>query len=73
MSSKRRIRRKSCDGKHQHEDKTKAIAHKMRLIKDGLAQRGELWVYRCEFCNKWHVGHPPAELVAKRRFYSENK
>ena len=73
MSSKRRIRRKSCDGKRQHDTQAAAIGHKMHLITYGTTNTGELWVYRCEFCNKWHVGHPPAELVAKQRFYSENK
>lgn len=71
MSSKRRLRRKSCEGKQQHDDKTKAIAHKMRLIEDGLAVRGELWVYRCEFCKKWHVGHPTLEMRQKRVFFSD--
>jgi hypothetical protein len=49
MSSKRRIRRRSCESKQRHEDLTGAIAHCKSL--------GWLWhPYKCRFCHSWHVG-----------------
>jgi hypothetical protein len=70
MASKRRIRRKACEGKRQHETRPEANFHKMMLINNHLADPGSLWVYRCDFCKKWHVGHPPAKLLAKHNFHS---
>jgi len=72
MSSKRHIRKKSCDGKRRHDSRSEAIDHKMQMVKGG-GSVGELWVYQCQFCGKWHVGHPPAKLKAKQKFYTENK
>jgi hypothetical protein len=51
VSSKRRIRRRSCEGKQRHEDETGAVAHCKSL--------GWSWrAYRCKFCKGWHVGRP---------------
>lgn len=55
MASKRRIRRKSCDGKIKFEDESAAVAA-------AIAYRRNLghWMntYKCRFCGKWHIGHP---------------
>jgi hypothetical protein len=55
MSSKRRLRRKSCESKIRHPDKTSAILH----LK-ALQRKTDDWlvVYHCKFCKGWHVGHP---------------
>lgn len=50
MSSKRRIRYRSCESKVRHEDSGAAKAH-MRRMKSGGYQ-----VYRCKFCGGYHVG-----------------
>lgn len=73
MSSKRKIRRKSCDGKQKHDTRTEAVNHKMTLVRKGIPLETKLWTYLCSFCKKWHVGHPPAKLVASQRYHAENK
>lgn len=73
MSSKRKIRRKSCDGKQKHESRNDAVNHKMTLVRKGIPIGAKLWVYLCSFCSRWHVGHPPAKLVASQIYHSENK
>jgi hypothetical protein len=64
MSSKRRIRRKSCAGKQRFEtakDALKAIAslHKTK------GWQGLLTPYPCQFCNAFHFGHPPAKAARR--------
>lgn len=54
MSSKRRLRRKSCSRKTQHKNQTEAVAHVIQIRRTN----GEnLHSYRCRFCHFWHVGH----------------
>jgi hypothetical protein len=53
MSSKRRLRRKACDGKIAHPTKLGAQIH-MRKV-GGV--KGGYGVYQCKHCRKWHVGH----------------
>lgn len=49
MSSKRRLRRRSCEKKLRHENKIEAIAHSRSM--------GLPWhPYKCRFCKGWHVG-----------------
>lgn len=56
MSSKRRIRRKSCKGKVRHTSLEHADAHRHALSRlDG----DRMSAYRCRFCGGWHVGHTP--------------
>jgi hypothetical protein len=59
MSSKRRQRRKACEGKHAHLDQATAVTH---LI--SLKHKGDfgLITYKCPFGNHWHVGHPPRKV-----------
>ena len=62
VSSKRRIRRKQCDGKIRH--KTKEDAHSARY---SLQKKTGEWlrIYKCKFCGGWHVGHPSARRDGK--------
>jgi len=55
MASKRRLRRKMCDGKRKHNYLTQAVwALERTERKKG---HGVLGVYLCPFCGFWHVGH----------------
>ena len=56
MASKRRIRRKSCTGKQRHATPAKGHAHIARLHRS-KGWQGRMDVYRCRFCNGYHVGH----------------
>lgn len=54
MTSKRRQRRRECEGKQTHATEESAIAHVR-----SLRQRFDFSTYhhyRCGFCGKWHVG-----------------
>lgn len=53
MASKRRLRRKSCEGKKKFDNQTDAIKTVMRMKSDGES----VHAYKCNFCNGWHVGH----------------
>lgn len=56
MSSKRRLRRRSCGQKNQYP-RNQAMKKAWRL---GMR------AYRCPFCHNWHVGHSgPAEIRAR--------
>lgn len=65
MASKRRIRRRGCEGKKRHASKAFAeIAVQMSRRKFG----GRMWCsYQCQFCKQWHVGHKPERLRRKER------
>ena len=58
MSSKRRIRRRSCEGKHRY-----TTAKDARAAISGLHRRkgdqGYMQAYHCSFCGGFHFGHPP--------------
>ena len=65
----------ACEGKTKYHSKGAAenvkinieIANKNK-IKFGIADRknfGELAVYKCPFCHKWHVGHYTSGTVLK--------
>lgn len=56
MASKRRIRRKQCDGKRRHATPEAAAGHR-RFIHATAGYSGLLNVYRCSFCGGYHVGH----------------
>lgn len=68
MSSKRRIRRRSCEGKVNYPDKATAI-HNAGILRK--THQGGTWrAYRCEFCGGWHVGRPSRrdnQALAARR------
>ena len=56
MSSKRRLRRKSCTGKQRHTTVSQGYGHIAHLRKT-LGAQGNLHVYQCTFCSFFHVGH----------------
>lgn len=55
MASKRRIRRRSCEGKQRHGTRRGALIHAVTLRRSG---EPEVVPYYCPFCGGWHVGHP---------------
>lgn len=58
MSSKRRIRRKSCKGKVRHTCLEHAHAALRALRK---VDEDRMSAYRCQFCGGFHVGHTPGD------------
>lgn len=54
MTSKRRLRRRSCTNKVAHADEAKAtrVAGYIQAKYGGVPVRA----YKCPFCGKWHVG-----------------
>ncbi|EAP0942965.1 hypothetical protein B7802_07380 [Salmonella enterica] len=58
MASKRRLRRKQCGRKRCHKTAADACIE-LRLIKLKYGHQGQIGVYRCPFCNNYHVGHTP--------------
>jgi hypothetical protein len=61
MASKRRQRRRACEGKIPHASEQAAHAALWRLQNAGKARPGTR-VYRCPFGNHWHVGTRPGRL-----------
>lgn len=55
MSSKRRFRRRSCEGKQRHDSYKQGKKHLQSLVLSNKAY-GLLNVYHCKFCKGWHVG-----------------
>lgn len=56
MASKRRQRRKACEGKVRHSGPDAAFAV-MRALTRRRLDHGK--PYPCRFCKGWHIGHPP--------------
>ena len=61
MSSKRRIRRRSCTGKKRYTTGAAAQAA-ISSLHHRKGYQGYMQVYRCSFCNGYHFGHPPRNL-----------
>ncbi len=59
MSSKRRIRANACEGKVRHLSEAHA-KYACFLEKQRLGE----WLiyYKCKFCRRWHIGHPPKKI-----------
>lgn len=56
MASKRRLRRRQCEGKVRHKTKADAWAA-IRTMHRKHGYCGNLQPYPCKFCGGWHVGH----------------
>lgn len=56
MASKRRLRRNACTGKHRHATPAEGQAHIAHLHRR-FGYSGRMDVYRCRWCNSYHVGH----------------
>ena len=65
MASKRRLRRKSCEGKRVYPQE--ADAKRMAYLQ--YQNTGErVFEYKCHFCGQWHIGHLSRKLrEAKQR------
>lgn len=69
MASKRRIRRKTCENKATYRSHIEATKQSASLT---FRQRSPVSAYKCQFCQKWHIGHTPARVAeAKRSRYDE--
>jgi len=61
MSSKRRIRRRSCEGKKVYiREEAKEAAYSV-----SRKSAEKLVPYHCRFCRQWHIGHPPISVQRK--------
>lgn len=70
MSSKRHLRRRSCEGKRRHPDKNAANRAAYGTGRHNAATRmapGDMHAYHCPHCGFWHVGHVPGSGVSKPR------
>lgn len=56
MSSKRRLRRRQCESKVKHETLQQAWGA-IRSMEKKRGHQGQMTVYRCGMCSKFHVGH----------------
>lgn len=68
MASKRRRRRRSCEGKRSHSSRWAAVCEAGRLRK--VTENGRYKAYKCPFCGLWHVGRMSshdAAAMARRR------
>jgi hypothetical protein len=55
-------RERQCGGKHNYRrkiDAKVAARQTMSASRHHTEKRGRLIVYRCPWCEFWHVGHPP--------------
>ncbi len=57
MSSKRRQRRKSCDGKQRYDNHIDANKAMWSLMQSTRFNGGKMQVYKCKFCGHYHIGH----------------
>lgn len=63
MSSKRALRRRSCEGKIKHATLGAAIAHAKSL----LHKTGRWFeTYKCRFCGGFHCGRQKSRPGAKK-------
>ena len=56
MASKRHVRRKACEGKVKFTDQEKATKAAYSYLK---SYGQYMHTYKCKFCSRWHIGHPP--------------
>jgi hypothetical protein len=66
MSSKRRIRRKCCEGKKRYDSKEEAGKDLYILVKTTSTTFKEMNIYRCRFCHKYHIGHKPKKYFGTK-------
>ena len=66
MSSRRLLRKKSCDGKVPYPTRAEATKALEEMIRR-LGRRGRLNVYPCKFGTHFHVGHKPRFRKRGRR------
>lgn len=59
MSSKRRLRRRTCERKVRHASEQDGLAALRSLRRSG--DNDVMNVYHCRFCGGWHTGHTPGQ------------
>lgn len=70
MASKRRIKRRQCNGKKAYsKDDAIAAATRMRRQHPGQSFDG----YACSTCGAWHVGHRPYKVQQQIAANRENR
>jgi hypothetical protein len=62
VASKRHVRKKACPSSKMGHDSPEAA----QAMIERFPAEPDLKVYRCQFCNRWHVGHH-AETRRTRR------
>lgn len=69
MASKRRLRRKECEGKRRYGSSGEAqtAANALRGVSGGAY----IEPYQCEFCNAWHIGHRPGAMREHTAMFGE--
>lgn len=67
MASKRRLRRKACQGKVRYTCAADA-QWAMRGLHFGKGWQGYMQVYLCPFCKGYHYGHPPRRRMGRPGF-----
>ena len=55
---KQGARQRSCESKRRHPDKKAARDQVVQLARAGTAY-WRLVIYRCRYCDSFHVGHRP--------------
>ena len=63
MASKRKVRKKRCTGKKQYVNRPtawQAVYAMRRKDQTGLS------IYKCSFCNRWHIGHKSRNYKQQR-------
>ncbi|GEM_PF-3464900 len=69
MSSKRRIRRRSCEGKKQYATYEEALKSAL-AVSDDLKET--VSAYECEFGKHFHIGHPSKRRLQSKQAKSKN-
>ena len=70
MSSKRHLRRRSCEGKTRHLNRKAAEKHAERRKRLDPLYNGR--PYECPFCKGFHVGRPKFNKFIRFREIKEN-
>lgn len=63
MSSKRRVRAKSCEGKVRHATMAGACIAARKTDE-------KVRPYKCRHCPGWHVGHEPGKQKRRRTVHA---
>lgn len=58
MSSKRRVRRRACEGKQRYASSVEGNTAIWSVSRKGY--KGHMQVYKCKFCGSYHIGRAPA-------------
>ena len=71
MTSKRRLRRRSCESKVQHLSEAAAV-RAARAVQ-AKSQGAPVRAYKCPHCGKWHIGTPDSRRLQALRSKQEDR